>query len=105
MRVLLDECLPRRLKRLITGYDVVTVPEAGWAGRSNGDLLRLASATFDAFITVDRNLPAQQPPQPRLAIVILATNSNRLQDIEPLVPELLRVLSKISKGELVRLGG
>lgn len=105
MRVLLDECLPRRLKRLITGHDVVTVPEAGWAGRGNGDLLRLASEAFDAFVTVDRNLPAQQRRQTGLAVVILVTPSNRLQDIEPLVPELLRVLATVSRGELVRLGG
>jgi len=57
MRVLLDECLPRRLKREIVGYEVVTVPEAGWAGKSNGELLALAAERFDVFVTVDQNLP------------------------------------------------
>ena len=59
MRVLLDECLPRRLSALIAGHDVVTVPKAGLAGLANGTLLRRISGNFDAFITVDRNLPAQ----------------------------------------------
>lgn len=105
MRVLLDECLPRRLKRSITGHEIVTVPEAGWAGKSNGDLLRLASDRFDAFVTVDRNMPAQQRGRPGLALVILAARSNRFQDVEPLVPELLATLATISKGQVVRLGG
>jgi len=56
MRVLLDECLPKRLKRELAGHEVQTVPEAGWAGRENGELLQLAAGKFDAFITIDRSL-------------------------------------------------
>lgn len=43
MRVLLDECLPKTLKKWITGHEVVTVPEAGWAGKDNrvGELVLL----------------------------------------------------------------
>ena len=55
MRILLDECIDRRLAKEIEGYDVVTVPQAGWAGIQNGELLRLAQAQFDVFVTVDRN--------------------------------------------------
>ena len=105
MRVLLDECLPRRLKRLLADHEVVTVPEAGWAGKSNGDLLRLAGERFDVLVTVDRNLAAQQSGHDGVAVVILATRSNRLQDIEPVVPELLDAVATISKGTVVRLGG
>jgi hypothetical protein len=49
MRLLLDECLPRQLKRELAGHDVVTVPEAGLAGLKNGALLRRASELFDTF--------------------------------------------------------
>ena len=59
MRVLLDECLPRRLKRDLAGHEVTTVPEAGWAGTKNGELLRLAAARFDAFVTIDQGLAFQ----------------------------------------------
>ena len=38
MRVLLDECLPRKLKRELQGHHVSTVPEMGWAGVKNGAL-------------------------------------------------------------------
>jgi hypothetical protein len=105
MRVLLDECLPRRLKNFISGHEVSTVPEAGWAGKSNGELLSAAGGRFDVFVTVDRNLPAQQDLGSGVAVVVLAAHSNRLQDLEPLVPALLDVLETIARGQLVRLGG
>ena len=60
MRLLLDECVPARLSRALAGHEVLTVGKAGWSGVKNGKLLALAAAKFDAFITVDKNLPYQQ---------------------------------------------
>lgn len=60
MRVLLDECLPRRLNRDLVGHDARTAPEMGWASKRNSELLRLAEREFDAFLTVDRKLQYQQ---------------------------------------------
>ena len=60
MRVLLDECLPRRLKRELVGHDVKTAPEMGWVSKRNGELVALAVSEFDAFLTADRNLSYQQ---------------------------------------------
>ena len=106
MRVLLDECLPSRLKKAILGHDVSTVSEAGWAGKSNGELLGLAVGSFDVFVTIDKNLPAQQDLQRMtIGMVVLQAASNRFQDLEPLAPELTKVLANIKPGELVRLGG
>ena len=56
MRILLDECLPKRLKRDLVGHDARTVPEMGWASKRNGELLTLAESDFDVFLTVNRNL-------------------------------------------------
>ena len=56
MRLLLDECMPRRLKREFVGHEVSTVDEAGFKGLKNGQLLRIASEAFDVLITVDRKL-------------------------------------------------
>ena len=106
MRVLLDECLPRPLARLLLGHEVKTVPEAGWAGRSNGDLLSLAARTFDVFVTTDQNLSAQQNLQRlELGIIVLSAHTNRIQDMEPLVPGILKALKTIRRGDLLRLGG
>jgi hypothetical protein len=60
VRVPLDECLPRRLKRDVVGHDARTGPEMRWASERNGELLRLAEREFDAFLTVDRKLQNQQ---------------------------------------------
>ena len=106
MRVLLDECLPRRLKRLIAGHDVQTVPDAGWAGRDNGELIRLASGKFEAFITIDKNLAYQQNlADIPFGVVVLSARSNRLADLEPPVPDILEALEKLSPGQLVRIIG
>jgi hypothetical protein len=105
LRVLLDESLPRGLARLLSDHEVTTVPEAGWAGLQNGVLLKRASENYDAFVTIDANLPYQQILE-RFAIgfVLLKAPSNRLADLEPLVPELLAHLDGIEPGELRRIG-
>ena len=68
MRILLDECVDRRLATDIVGHDVGTVPGAGWAGLQNGELLSRAQADFDVFVTVDRKLSFQKdlPATPSL---------------------------------------
>ena len=46
MRLLLDECLARHLKRDLVGHDVMTVVEAGYSGMKNGTLLLLPMGTL-----------------------------------------------------------
>jgi hypothetical protein len=60
MRVLLDECLPRKLKRSIVGHNIATVQERGWSSKKNGELFRLMDDTVDVFLTSDQNLRYQQ---------------------------------------------
>ena len=94
MRVLLDECLPRRLGLELSGHMVSTVPQAGWAGTSNGKLLALISGNYDAFLTVDKNLPAQQETAALpFGVIVLRARSNQLSDLRPLVPEILAALA------------
>ncbi|HWL92274.1 MAG TPA: DUF5615 family PIN-like protein [Phycisphaerae bacterium] len=63
MRILLDECLPRRLGALLHGHDVKTMPQMGWAGQRNGDLLRQAEAEFDAILTIDQSISSAEHQQ------------------------------------------
>ena len=73
MRLLIDECLPRTLKRLLTGYTSRTVQEMGWSGIKNGALLSLADAEFDVLITIDHGFEYQQNLKERkIAILLLA---------------------------------
>ena len=105
MRVLLDECVDRRLAVDIQGHDVKTVPDAGWAALKNGELLARAQLEFDTFVTVDRNLPFQQDlSRFSIAIIVLRAPSNLLADLRGLIPQLLAVLPIAKLGE-VRLVG
>lgn len=104
MKLLLDECIDRRLAREFVDYEVKTVPQMGWAGVKNGQLLALALSEFDVFITVDRNLSFQQNlPQFDIAVIILQAPSNRLADLQPLAPKVLAILATVAKGEATTL--
>jgi predicted nuclease of predicted toxin-antitoxin system len=101
MRILLDECLPARLRRDLPGHEILTVPRAGWAGIKNGKLLRLVadSGRFDIFLTMDKSLPHQQQLDSLpFAIVVLRAKSNAIMDTRPLMPELIRRLSEFQPG-------
>jgi len=88
-RVLLDENLPRLLKRELSSVEVWTVVEVGWAGIKNGKLLRLAEAEFDVFVTADQNLSYQQPlTNFDLGIVVLRARTTKLEDLLPLAAGL-----------------
>src|SRR3990172_4934863 len=104
MRVLLDECLPRKLKQDLAGHEVRTVPEAGWAGKKNGELLRLAAGRFDVLITVDRSLLYQQNLEGiPIAVISLGDRSNRLKDLRPLMAQVQAMLSTVKPGQMVRV--
>src|SRR5262245_47339898 len=105
MRVLLDECVPRPLAALLHGHEVVTVAGAGWAGKKNGELLRLAGSRYDVFVTIDQNLEYQQHLRDApLAVVVLVSRSNRFRDLEPLLPKLLEALgSDLASGRVTRI--
>lgn len=104
MRILLDECLPRKLKRDMPGHDVVTVPEMGWASIKNGKLLELAKNTFDVFLTADQNLEYQQNLDAyQIAVIVLVTRDIRLKALRYLIPELLQALETVQVGDLVHV--
>ena len=107
MRVLLDECLPAGLCRALVGHDATTAPKMGWAGLKNGALLtNAASAGFDVFLTVDKNLPKQQNLSAyRIAVVVLRCGSNDISDLMVLVPELLEKLPGSLVGQACFVGG
>jgi hypothetical protein len=105
MRILLDECLPRRLKDDLPEHDVLTVPDAGWRGRKNGDLLTLAAGRFDAFITVDTGIEYQQNlASLAVGVIALRARSNRIEDLRPLMPRVRQALATLGPGRWVAVG-
>lgn len=104
MRLLLDECVPKRLGQLLAPHVVRTVPQAGWNGITNGALLARAATEFDAFITVDQGIRYQQNlAGVQLRVIIVAARSNDIDDLTPLVPQILSALEASQPGEVVRV--
>jgi predicted nuclease of predicted toxin-antitoxin system len=106
MRILLDECIPRKLKASLSKHECKTVPEEGLAGKKNGELLAIAEQLgFGALLTPDRGIEYQQNLRPRtLAIVLIRAKSNRTADLLLHIPETLKVLLPLQPGQLVKVG-
>jgi len=99
VRIQLDECVDWRLARDISGHEVKTTHQMGWATIKNGELLAPAARDFDVFVTVDRNLAFQQNIDALpIPVVVLSAKANRLADLKPLVPGLLSVLANLRPG-------
>lgn len=83
----------------------MSVPEMGWAGKTNGALLTLAQVDFDVFLTVDRNLSFQQDVnKSNIAVVVLIAKSNKHSALQPLIAKVLAVLEALVPGQVVRVG-
>jgi hypothetical protein len=79
--------------------------QEGWSGIKNGQLLALAAQNFDAFITVDKNLPYQQNTSTLpLAVLVLNAETNELVSLLPLIPALDKALTQLMKGQCLRIG-
>ena len=104
MKVLLDEDIPIRLRLYFQTVEVETVEYRGWKGLKNGTLLRTAQEHFDVLVTLDNNLPDQQPlRQFDIGVAILRSPSKTLEDLAALVPELERLIAKIRPRNAVRI--
>lgn len=106
MKILLDECVPQRLRNHLPGHECQSARYAGFAGLENGDLLRAAEAAkFDVLLTVDCGFEYEQNlSQRQIAILILSTKSIRLKDLLPHVPKALVAIQSIQPGQVVRVG-
>ncbi len=95
MKVLLDENLPKRLKRELPMFELSTVREMGWSGKSNGELLRLMLATgFEAMLTFDRNMQHQQNfAKYPISVFVLSADNNDIEALRPLLPAIKEKLS------------
>ena len=105
MRILLDECVPRRFRLQLPEFEIHTVPDMGWASFKNGDLLAVASGKFDVLLTTDQRLRYQQKiSNYSIALVVLVAKRNKLESLIPLVPELKKALTHVEPGEVREVG-
>lgn len=102
--MLLDECVPRRLRREFPEHEVFTVEQAGFKGLKNGKLIAAAAGTYQVLITVDKNIEHQQNRNDLpIAILILSVRTNRFDSLTPLVPKANEALNGISIGDIVTI--
>jgi predicted nuclease of predicted toxin-antitoxin system len=104
MRILLDESIPERLGELLDAHAWSTVRKEGWAGLKNGVLLLTAANRFDVLLTADKNMEYQQNLRTLpMSILVIRARSNRLPDLQPLVPEVLAVLDTLGPRRFVKI--
>ena len=105
MRILIDECVPRRIRKHLPGHDVRTVPEMGWSGKKNGALLALMTGQgFEVLLTVDQSIRHQQNLLVAgVAVVVLIASSSRYADLVPLMPSALAALGSLQPGDVVEI--
>ena len=104
MKILLDHCVPGRLANALVGHEVATTRKAGWDRLRNGDLLSAAANRFDVLITVDRGMKHQHDLENLpLAVILIRAISNRLEDVLPAIPDVLRELNQLQPNTLVEI--
>jgi hypothetical protein len=98
--VLVDECVPLKLVRLLTGHTFITALQQGWGSFKNGRLLALAELEFDLFLTCDRNLQYQQNLKGR-KIAVLLLSSNHWPTLKYSSSVVQAAMDKIKPGEFL----
>lgn len=102
MRVLLDHCVPRPLRRHLPGHVVKTCQQMRWTVLKNGDLVRAAETEFDALVSSDQSLRCQQNLKRReLAVIILPTN--HLPTVLELAPRIRAALDRARPGSFIEI--
>ena len=105
MRIILDECLPQRLLRDLSEHVVTTVARQGWAGATNGALLKCVEPDFDVFITMDSNLAHQQNMGSlRICLIVLHGLNSRYETLQPLLPGIRDALRQAKPGVVFHIG-
>jgi hypothetical protein len=102
MKILLDECVPWPMHKLLSGHDCITAQQRGWGGIKNGELLSKAEKEFDLFITSDQNIRYQQNLAGR-KIPILELSTNKLRRLVAAAALLRSAVDSVKPGEFRRL--
>ena len=107
MKIVIDECLPKRMVHFFPKEEAWTVPQIGLAGYKDSELLReLEKRSIDVFITIDGNMEFQQQLKERsFGTVILRSVSNRYDDLKIYREQLGNMLRKIERGMIVHMPG
>jgi len=102
MKILLDECVTKKLKSYLDGFEVYTVNEMQWSEVKNGELLSLSvDKQFDIILTVDKNLIHQQKLEKySVSIVVINSLSSKIEELELFIPSFLEQIHNLEKNKV-----
>jgi predicted nuclease of predicted toxin-antitoxin system len=102
MRILLDECVTRKITPFLSNFEVKTVGELNWKGMKNGFLLHKAVQNeFDIFLTIDKNILHQQnAAQFNISIVVLNSGNSTIESLQEIIPVFIRKIHSFEKGNI-----
>ena len=105
MKIIIDECLPKRMAQFFKDDDVWTVPQIGLNGYKDSELLdALDIRKIDIFITIDGNIEYQQQFKNRtFGTIIIRSVSNRFSDLQHFQDELCQNIATLKAGNLVHI--
>ncbi len=101
MRILLDECVTRKLKQYLTEFDVKTVVEMEWSGLKNGNLMKVAiEEKFDILLTIDKNIEYQQNiGKYQISVVVLDVEKSTISCLLELLPKFKTQITEFKFGQ------
>lgn len=105
MKILLDNCLDVRVRRLLPDHDISHARDQGWKDLVNGRLVGVAAAAgFAVMLTADKNIRFQQNLAALpLSVVELDVPRNRFRDIAPLAPHFPAALEQTRRFAFVSI--
>ncbi len=101
MKILLDECITKRLKPYLSKFEIFPVSEMRWNGIKNGALLVLCFQNqFDIFLTIDKDLTYQQNIKNLdLTVVVLNSTSSKIEELVLFIPAFISKIQKFERGK------
>jgi CII-binding regulator of phage lambda lysogenization HflD len=105
MKILLDECVTKKLKVHLSDFEVNTVVEMNWSGLKNGSLMQKAiDDGFDILLAIDRNLEFQQNlSRYNISVVVLEVKRSKLEFLQELIAEFKSKTDSFEKGKAYRI--
>ena len=102
MKILFDECLPLDFRHHLPDHEVHTAEWAGFKSLKNGRLLQEAEgAGYSVFLTTDQGIPHQQNLLGRrIAVLVIRSRTNQIEDLLLTVGAILMELEKIQPGQI-----
>ena len=91
-------------RRIARAHTVDTVQKSGWAGLKNGKLLEKVSGNYEVLLTIDERFGHEQKIPGNVAVVTIRARSNRIQDLKPLLSEILKTLNEAKPGKAISVG-